>query len=78
MVKSLLDYYAYIHNRLFNFEIQKCGLHIRPIFSCRVTYMQNIREYRSIVAAIINVATTITTQYKFTKINVANFAPIKF
>ena len=40
MVKSLLDYYAYTKSYLIlKFKnVVKFHVHIRPIFSCRVTY----------------------------------------
>ena len=40
MVKSLLDYYAYTKSYLMlKFKnVVKFHVHIRPIFSCRVTY----------------------------------------
>ena len=39
--------------KLFNFEIQKCGhinfyVHISPIFSCRVAYMQVVSYIRAV------------------------------
>ena len=37
MVKIVLD--SYVMKRVFNFEMQKCGVHI---FSCGVTCMYNI------------------------------------